>query len=154
MIAPLAPLASPGEGLLSFDEVPIAMSAALLVDAYRGTVDWSEGDDEVVAQQELATATSGHYGQYLPEASFSVVDETGEPMAQILCCLIDSTPTILFVYTAAVHKGQGHAAKLIRAAAWRLEQAGYQQLALYVTDSNPALSLYEKLGFMPMQSKE
>ena len=147
MVAELAQLAVPAVNLTSLEQIPLSKSAALMVDAYQGTVDWSEGDDELVAEHELKQAISGGYGQYLASASLAKVDERGEPLAEIACALIASIPTILFVFTAKSHKRRGHAEALIRAAAFELQRTGYKQVALYVTDSNPALRIYQRLGF-------
>lgn len=127
--------------------IEISRSAALMVDAYRGTVDWQEGDDEDVAKAELENVFSNNYGLFLESASLCIVGDADKPLAQIACSLIDSEPTILFVYTASRFKRQGLAERLIRQAAFELQQLGYETVSLYVTDQNPALNLYERLGF-------
>ncbi len=54
---------------------------------------------------------------------------------------------ILFVYTSKNHAGLGMASKLIRNAAYRLNEMGFEEVSLFVSDDNPARSFYEKLGF-------
>ena len=122
-------------------------SAALMVDAYHGTVDWQAGDNEHVAKAELENVFSNKYGQFLDSASLCVVDDLGAAKAQIACCLNENEPTILFVYTASKFKRQGLAERLIRQAAYELHRLGYESVSLYVTAQNPALNLYERLGF-------
>ncbi len=39
--------------------------AALMVDAYQGTVDWQDGDDEGVAEAEIRGTLNGKYGSFL-----------------------------------------------------------------------------------------
>lgn len=122
-------------------------SAALMVDAYQGTVDWQEGDNADVARAELENVFSNKYGQFLDSASLCVVDDLGAAKSQIACCLIEDEPTILLVYTATKFKRQGLAEQLIRQAAYELHRLGYETVSLYVTDQNPALNLYVRLGF-------
>ena len=126
---------------------PIEASAQLLVDAYIGTTDWEDGDDDTVAAAELGKAVSGAYGEFLPAASLSLVDAEARPVCQIVCCLEDGEPLILFMYTGRTHKGNGYAAFLIGECAARLHAQGFESVALYVTDVNPARRLYERLGF-------
>jgi ribosomal protein S18 acetylase RimI-like enzyme len=127
--------------------IEVSHSASLMVDAYRGTVDWQEGDDQDVAKAELEKVFANNYGLFLESASLCIVDDADKPLAQIACSLIDSEPTILFVYTASKFKRQGLAERLIRQAAFELHRLGYETVSLYVTHQNPALNLYERLGF-------
>lgn len=147
LTATLYSLAEDSHIAITLPEVDVKQSARLMVDAYRGTVDWQEGDDESVAKSELEKVFAGKYGQFLESASLCLVDDFGAAKAQIACSLIDSEPTILFVYTASKFKRQGLAERLIRQAAFELHRLGYETVSLYVTEQNPALSLYERLGF-------
>lgn len=136
------------EMVRSFESFSIEQSAALLVDAYRNTIDWQEGDDEATAFEEMTATVAGKYGEFLNKASHGIADGQGQPIAQIVCSLIDSNPTILFVYTAGEHKKRGLAERLIRHAAFELERLGHPIVSLYVTEANPAMRLYERLGFV------
>lgn len=117
-----------------------------MVESYRGTVDWEDGDDESVAAAEIRNTIAGDYGTFLPAASLQV-RVGGVVASQIVCTLFEDEPLIAFVYTNPDFAGRGLATTLIRAAAHALDQDGHTELALYVTDSNPAVELYEKLGF-------
>jgi ribosomal protein S18 acetylase RimI-like enzyme len=129
-----------------FDTADIDTAAALMVASYRGTVDWEDGDDESVAAAEIHNTISGEYGTFLPQASLQArVD--GVVVSQIICTLFQGVPLVVFVYTHPAHTGRGLATSLIRAAAEALAKVNYTDLTLYVTDSNPAVALYEKLGF-------
>ena len=131
----------------SFTSIPIAESAFLLVDAYRGTIDWEEGDDENVARLELESTVNRKYGDFLDWASFTARGADGAPVAQILTALIEDVPTILFLYTAKESQGKGIAEALLRKCAYRLSCNGYSSVHLFVTDGNPAIALYSRLGF-------
>lgn len=131
----------------SFASVEPSVSASLMVDAYRDTVDWEDGDDEAVAQAEIEKTIAGKYGEFLGFASFSIAKE-GQPVAQIAVSKLDDVPTILFVYTAKAHQRQGFAEVLIRASARALQERAFDKIQLFVTGANPARALYERLGFV------
>lgn len=132
----------------AFLNTELSLSAELMVDAYRDTTDWEEGDGVETARVEITTATNNGYGQFIPEASLSWLDENGNPIGQIVCALEAENPIVLFVYTAARWKGQGIASSLISIASLKLAILGYTSLSLYVTSTNPAVELYTKLGFV------
>ena len=146
MTAHTVELARRTADLEPFAGIPTQQSAQLMVDAYRDTVDWEDGDDEVIAKAEIEKTISGGYGEFLSWASFAVV-RGGQPVAQIALSNLDGVPTILFVYTAKSYQKQGLGETLIRAAAFELHERGFDQIQLFVTDTNPALALYERLGF-------
>ena len=148
MAASIGDLASADDSAVLFSGVAAELSAELMVDAYRGTVDWSEGDDASVALAEIRSTLDGAYGEFLDSASLAFLDATGRPIAQISCSIFESEATILFVYTGAAQKGKGLATRLIRASAAEVAKLGFSSISLYVTDINPAKELYEKLGFV------
>jgi ribosomal protein S18 acetylase RimI-like enzyme len=146
MVAQCSKLAQSGqvESLASADTKTLA---ALMVDAYFGTTDWEDGDDEAVALLEIEATMRGEYGEFLDSASGWFATESGDPAAAIFVTRFEGLPTILFVYTGKQFAGRGYATALIRNSASRLLDEGESVIALYVTDTNPARGIYEKLGF-------
>lgn len=130
-----------------FTECSLVDAAELMVAAYRGTIDWEDGDDAAVAHQELENTLSGHYGKFQSAASLVVRNSSDTPISVIVSSLEGETPLILFLYTDPAYKGRGLASTLIQRSAVQLQKLGYERLALYVTEGNPAQELYEKLGF-------
>ncbi len=130
--------------------VSVESLAALMVDAYRGTVDWEDGDDESVAEAEIRATLAGKYGPILSTASGVIVNEDGSPISAMFVSNLDGLATILFVYTSKNQAGRGMASMLIRNAAYRLNEMGFERVSLFVSDDNPARSLYGKLGFTEM----
>ena len=147
MVARVDSLAAADDSLVPFINVDASLSAALMVDAYLGTIDWQEGDDEVGALAEIRSTVAGEYGEFIDAASLAAVDADGVPVSEIACAMFEGVPTILFLYTASAQKGRGHAARLIRASAAALQAAGFSEVVLFVTEGNSAQGLYEKLGF-------
>lgn len=127
--------------------VSVESLATLMVEAYQGTVDWEDGDDEGVAEAEIRGTLDGKYGSFLSTASGVIVNEVGNPISAVFVSNLEGLATILFVYTSKNQAGRGMASKLIRNAAYRLNQMGFEEVSLYVSDDNPVRSLYEKLGF-------
>ena len=118
-----------------------------MVSAYEGTIDWEEGDDESVAALEIGNVMSGKYGEFLPFASLAARSDVGELQSQIFVSLFEGVPTILFLYTHPQYTRTGLAEKLIRASAASLLQRGFEHIQLFVTEGNPAVSLYRRIGF-------
>ena len=134
-------------GALPVSEFEVEQLAELMVDAYRGTTDWEDGDDEIVAAAEIRATTSASYGQFNSDASGVITDSNGLPVSALFVSHLEGLPTILFVYTAKSAAGEGHATTLIKRAAAVLAEQGHDEVGLYVSDENPARMLYQKLGF-------
>ena len=128
----------------AFDQRQIAR---LMVDAYEGTTDWDDGDDENVALAEIEATVQGKYGKFDEQASGVIADSSGNPVAAIIVSFFENRPTILFVFTGKDHLRQGYASALIRNAANVLLQRGIPEIALFVSLDNPARLLYRRLGF-------
>ena len=121
--------------------------SALMVDAYRGTVDWEDGDDESVAEAEISATLNGKYGTFLSAASGAILDEGGHAASALFASNLEGRATILFVYTSKKAAGRGMASRLIRNAAYHLNEMGFDEVSLFVTSENPARELYARLGF-------
>jgi hypothetical protein len=97
MVVNAVALAVADPAAVPFIDLDVSSSAALMVDAYRGTIDWSEGDDEVVAQAEIEATVSGEYGEFLGAPSLALLDADGQPTSQIACSLFEAClPCSLF----------------------------------------------------------
>ncbi len=127
--------------------VAVEALARLMVEAYEGTADWEEGDDAEVAAAEIRATFAGEYGAFNDSASAVIFGDSGEPVSALFISNFEGRATILFVYTAKSASGRGYATALIRNAAYHLDLVGVEEVFLYVSSSNPAGKLYEKLGF-------
>ena len=120
--------------------------AELMLDAYKGTVDY-EGESLEEAKEEISNLLAGKYGNFLKEHSFLCRVE-GKLASATLVTLEEGIPLLAFSMTRAEYKRQGYAKLLISATTDSLEKAGYRSLDLWVTESNhPAINLYRQLGF-------
>jgi ribosomal protein S18 acetylase RimI-like enzyme len=118
--------------------------AALMLDAYRGTIDFEPNDTLDVARDEV----TGYFSRR-PMTEHSMVALDGDAAAAaVLVARLEELPVVSYVMTAAAHKGQGLATALTRLSLASLHAAGERQVHLWVTRGNdPAERIYERLGF-------
>lgn len=132
------------------DDVPDL--AALMLDAYAGTVDFEAGATLGDATAELQALLRGEYGTFLPEFS-RVAEVQGHLVGAVLVTRWgpDALPFVAFTMTAAKAKGQGIARQTMTAVLVALQQAGEGAIQLVVmADNTPAVRLYGSLGFRVM----
>lgn len=129
-----------------------AQLAALMLDAYRGTIDFDGTETLEVARDEVDGFLAGKSGAPLLEHSRLALD--GERIVSAaLVSEFEGTPLLAYVFTAADHKGRGLGEGLTRLVMRSLAQAGRQRLHLWVTAGNaPAERIYERLGFTDVAS--
>lgn len=126
--------------------------ADLMLDAYRGTVDYN-GETLGDARSEVDRTLGGGYGRFLPLCSF-VLEESGQLVSASLVTLVDEgtadeIPLLAFSMTRPSARRRGLASALILRSAAALSAAGYKRLGLAVTAANaPARRVYDRLGFV------
>ncbi|HMQ35475.1 MAG TPA: GNAT family N-acetyltransferase [Chloroflexaceae bacterium] len=121
--------------------------AALLIAAYRGTVD-DDGETLDDALAEIGRTLGGSYGPYLEPCSFLVEDE-GRAVAASLVTRWTEAPLLAFVMVAPDFQRRGLGELVLRRSMAALWASGETELVLFVTDGNtPAQRLYERLGFV------
>ena len=127
--------------------------AALMLDAYRGTIDY-DGESLDDALREIDHVCSGSYGRFLSDCSFVLDGEAGLNSACLVTLLNegkpDETPLLAFAMTCKRDQRRGLSSALILRSVAALSGLGYSRLSLAVTaDNHPARRLNEKLGFRP-----
>lgn len=119
--------------------------AAVMADAYRGTID-DEGEDQPAALQELESTVGGSYGP--PLRSAWLVHETeGRLSAAVICTRWHGLPFIVQAFTHPDQQRNGISGRLVLAASQELRGLGETHLSLIVTRRNPAYELYRRIGF-------
>jgi RimJ/RimL family protein N-acetyltransferase len=146
LIVDLGPMPEPAIGLPvrhpSTDDAEAL--AVLMLDAYRGTIDFEGTETLDVARDEVR----GYFSRTpMLEHSFVALDAE-VPVAAVLVGRYDGLPLIGYVMTAAAHKGRRLATALNALALASLDAAGERQAHLWVTRGNThAERIYERLGF-------
>ncbi len=122
--------------------------AALMLDAYHGTVD-ADGDETLeMARDEVSSFLAGQSGKPLLEHS-RVAVKGRAIVSAVLISLFEDLPLVAYTYTGAAHKGRGLAEGMLRLAMASLRSAGHERVHLWVTAGNqPAERIYVLLGFV------
>ncbi len=112
------------------------------------------GDDLVRSLRRLRAGTYPDMGPWLPAASLVLLDAAGRAVGYIAAL---DMGLMAFVVDIAVHpdcRRRGFARLLLTRSLRIMRDAGYPSVGLGVTTRNPALQLYERLGFATLQRGE
>ncbi len=148
-----SPLPGPSIDCRAVSNADAPALADLMLDAYRGTVDYN-GETLEDARSEIDRTMAGAYGRFLPDCSF-VAASAGDLQSACLITLLnegspDVVPLLAFSMTRPSAQRRGLASALILQSARALAAAGHTRLSLVVTAANlPARRTYDKLGFTP-----
>ena len=100
----------------------------------------------------LSNVAAGQFGPFRPGYAQALLDG-GRCGGVVLGC--EAAPDTGFVLQLAVRpelRGRGLGARLMRSLAASFRESGLRNVALGVTSANPALRLYERLGFEPVRA--
>ena len=126
--------------------------AALMLDAYRGTID-DEGESIVEARAEIDKTIHGEYGKFLPDYSRVVVRDN-RIISAILVTEWQGNPFLVFAMTAKAWQRKGLSKSCMINVMQDLYESQYSILRLSVTTKNlPAVNLYVSLGFVSQQTE-
>ena len=117
--------------------------ASLLLDAYRGTVDYEgEGDEQALA------AIDEYFARIVWRHSV-VLDEGDSLSAMSLVASVDGRHYIDPVVTASTRKGKGHGRAVVLTSLRSLAADGVAEVGAVITDGNtPSERLFAGLGFV------
>ena len=108
-------------------------------------VPWTDEQKQAFLRFQF-DAQHDHYQKHYPKASFDVVLADGEPAGRLY---VDEWPKEIRLVDVALlpeHRGRGLGTRLLRGVMERAEAAA-KPLTIHVEGFNPALRLYERLGF-------
>ncbi|MDZ4857802.1 MAG: GNAT family N-acetyltransferase [Candidatus Hydrogenedentes bacterium] len=131
------------------DSTDFPTVAEIIVEAYDGHVGrelHAEVRTQAGAESFVRTAADGAYGPTRP--GFIRMIRRGRPVAAVVGC--EAAPGVGFVLQIVVRPecaGKGLGTGLLLELAQVFREAGLARIALGVTMENPALRLYERLGF-------
>jgi ribosomal protein S18 acetylase RimI-like enzyme len=113
-----------------------------------------DDDDPALAAQVLEQSLRGDdLGPWLPSASFHIRCDDGPIVAAIVICNRPHNasnlggPWISDVFVDPTFAGHGLCTALTTRAAKQLIEDGHTRLGLAVTNGNPAIRVYERVGF-------
>jgi ribosomal protein S18 acetylase RimI-like enzyme len=124
----------------------------LLLEVYASTrveelaaVPWDEATKRAFVEQQFR-AQDFHYSRYFGEASRDVIEVGGEPAGRLYVHRKADEILIVDIALLAPFRGRGIGTALLRELMDEAARAG-ARLTIHVERNNPALSLYERLGF-------
>jgi ribosomal protein S18 acetylase RimI-like enzyme len=108
-------------------------------------VPWSREQKEAFVAQQFAAQTA-HYARHYPQMSADVILVDGEPAGRLLVARLDDEILIVDIALLPEHRGAGVGTALLHDVLAEADAAG-KRVAIHVERFNPALRLYERLGF-------
>lgn len=112
---------------------------------------WSEEDKAVFCRKQF-DAQSAHYVENYPGASLQVIERAGDPIGRLYVARWEREIRIMDIALLPEHRGTGIGTQLLRELQDEARSAG-KSLTIHVERFNPALRLYERLGFQMAEDK-
>jgi len=112
---------------------------------------WSDDEKEAFLRAQFDAQAAHYRGHYEP-ASFDVVEADGRPVGRLYVARWEDEVRIMDLAILTEHRGAGVATHLLRGLLDEARESG-KRLSIHVEKHNPALRLYERLGFLPVADK-
>jgi ribosomal protein S18 acetylase RimI-like enzyme len=113
--------------------------------------DWNDAQKAAFCHQQF-TAQDAHYRQHYPGAQFSIIERGGVPAGRLYVARWEKEIRIMDIALLPEHRGAGIGTRVLRELQDEARAAG-KALSIHVEKFNPALRLYERLGFRPKEDK-
>lgn len=112
---------------------------------------WSDAQKAAFCDQQF-TAQDAHYRAHYPGAQFSIIERGGVPAGRLYVARWEREIRIMDIALLPGHRGAGIGTKLLRELQDEARTAG-KALSIHVEKFNPALRLYERLGFRAKEDR-
>ena len=112
---------------------------------------WSESLKETFLRQQFE-AQSRYYREHYQETSFDVILADGRPIGRLYVARWSEQISIMDIAVLPEYRGAGIGTKLLEDLISESEASG-KPLSIHVERFNPALRLYERLGFRTVADK-
>jgi len=113
--------------------------------------DWSEEQKAQFCQMQF-TAQDAHYREHYPTAQFSVIERQGVPAGRLFVDRWTREIRIMDIALLPEHRNAGIGTLFLQALMEEARADG-KTLSIHVEKFNPALRLYDRLGFRPREDK-
>lgn len=113
-------------------------------------VPWTEEQKRAFLEMQFR-AQAIHYSTHYPSASFMVIENGGEPIGRLV---IDRRPEDIRVVDISLipeYRGRGIGTMFLRELLNEAEASG-KSVSIHVEEFNPAMRLYDRLGFRRVDS--
>lgn len=112
---------------------------------------WSEEDKALFCRRQFDAQTA-HYVEKYAGASLQIIERAGVPVGRLYVARWEREIRIMDIALLPEHRGSGIGTKLLRELQDEARSAG-KSLTIHVERFNPALRLYERLGFRQIEDK-
>lgn len=112
---------------------------------------WSEEDKAVFCRRQF-DAQSAHYRENYPGASLQIIERDGISIGRLYVAHWEREIRIMDIALLPESRGSGIGTKLLRGLQEQASSAG-KSLTIHVERFNPALKLYQRLGFQQVEDK-
>ena len=112
---------------------------------------WTEEQKAAFCQHQF-NAQDAHYRQYYPTAEYSVIEREGRPIGRLYVERWVAEIRIMDITLLPAQRGAGIGTKLLESLQEEARATG-KALSVHVEKLNPALRLYERLGFSVREDK-
>jgi ribosomal protein S18 acetylase RimI-like enzyme len=113
--------------------------------------DWTDEQKGQFCRQQFSAQTV-HYRKHNPEAQFSVILRDRTPAGRLYVDRSGRRIHIIDISLVPEHRGVGLGTRFLRELQEEAGNAG-QALSINVERFNPALRLYQRLGFLPVEDQ-
>src|SRR3954467_9873691 len=112
---------------------------------------WSDEEKFAFCRSQF-DAQSAHYRENYPGASLQVIEDAGVPIGRLYVARWEREIRIMDIALLPEHRGSGIGTKLLRELQEEARSAG-KSLTIHVERFNPAMELYQRLGFRQVEDK-
>lgn len=113
--------------------------------------DWSAGQKAEFCRMQF-TAQDTHYHQHYPTAEYAVIEVSEIPVGRLYIDRWNREIRIMDIAILPEHRGKGIGTELLTDLQSEAAASG-KSLTIHVERFNPALRLYERLGFQMSEDK-
>jgi ribosomal protein S18 acetylase RimI-like enzyme len=112
---------------------------------------WGDEDKAVFCRRQF-DAQSAHYRENYPGASLQIIERDGVSIGRLYVAHWEREIRIMDIALLPEHRGSGIGTELLRDLQEEARSAG-KSLTIHVERFNPALRLYQRLGFQQIEDK-
>jgi ribosomal protein S18 acetylase RimI-like enzyme len=112
---------------------------------------WTDEEKAVFCRQQFDVQTA-HYRENYPGALLQVIERESVPIGRLYVARWEREIRIMDIALLPEHRGSGIGTKLLRELQEEARTAG-KSLTIHVERFNPALGLYQRLGFKQAEDK-
>jgi ribosomal protein S18 acetylase RimI-like enzyme len=114
-------------------------------------VDWSDEEKAAFIKQQH-NAQHSYYQQVFPAARYELILQDGEPIGRLYVDRREDEHRIIDISLLDTHRGQGIGGKIMQDLLDEAVAAG-KLVRIHVEHNNPAMHLYDRLGFKKIEEQ-